>query len=81
MHGFGLKGDDGAPLRKYTQSQAAQLHQILAEAHDSANFVVDWAMRYGKPSIPERLGALQQAGCNRLLILPLYPAIRRRHHR
>ena len=68
-----LKGDDGAPLRKYTASQAAQLHQILAEAHDSAHFVVDWAMRYGKPAIAERLDALQQAGCKHLLILPLYP--------
>ena len=69
-----VDGDaDGAPLRKYTARQAAQLHQMLAEAHDSANFVVDWAMRYGKPAIPERLDALQQAGCKHLLILPLYP--------
>ena len=69
-----LDGADGAPLRKYTRSQAEQLNQMLsADEHDSANFVVDWAMRYGIPAIPERLQALQAAGCNRLLILPLYP--------
>ena len=35
--------------------------------------MVDWAMRYGNPSIASRLGALQQAGCDRILIVPLYP--------
>ena len=35
--------------------------------------VVDWAMRYGKPSIASRLAALQQAGCDRILLVPLYP--------
>ena len=35
--------------------------------------VVDWAMRYGTPSIPARLKALQDAGCERILIAPLYP--------
>jgi protoheme ferro-lyase len=36
-------------------------------------FMVSWAMRYGQPSIPDRLNELKQAGCNRLLIVPLYP--------
>src|SRR5205085_7666185 len=34
---------------------------------------VDWAMRYGNPSIASRLEALQQQGCERILIVPLYP--------
>jgi len=34
---------------------------------------VDWAMRYGKPSIAARLEALREAGCERILIMPLYP--------
>ena len=34
---------------------------------------VDWAMRYGTPSIPDRLQALMDAGCERILIAPLYP--------
>ena len=35
--------------------------------------MVDWAMRYGNPSIASRLDALQRAGCDRILIVPLYP--------
>jgi ferrochelatase len=35
--------------------------------------MVDWAMRYGNPSIASRLGALQSQGCDRILIVPLYP--------
>jgi len=35
--------------------------------------VVDWAMRYGNPSIGSRLEALQQVGCDRILVVPLYP--------
>lgn len=66
-----LKDDaDGSPLRKYTRLQA----EYLAEQFkDNENLVVDWAMRYGQPSIPDRLDALQQAGCNRFVIIPLYP--------
>ncbi len=61
---------DESPLRTYTRSQA----DILAEAmksHD--NVVVDWAMRYGNPSIASRLDYLKEQGCDRLLIFPLYP--------
>jgi ferrochelatase len=35
--------------------------------------VVDWAMRYGTPSIPDRLNAMQAGGCDRILLVPLYP--------
>jgi ferrochelatase len=35
--------------------------------------VVDWAMRYGNPSIPSRLEAMQKFGCERILVVPLYP--------
>ena len=35
--------------------------------------LVDWAMRYGNPSIPDRLRAMKDAGCDRILIAPLYP--------
>jgi ferrochelatase len=34
---------------------------------------VDWAMRYGTPSIPDRLDTLKAAGCDRILVVPLYP--------
>src|SRR4029077_13790113 len=38
-----------------------------------ARITVDWAMRYGNPSIAARLDALQRAGCERILVVPLYP--------
>ncbi len=61
---------DESPLRTTTRSQA----DILAKAFESEPRVhVDWAMRYGKPSIKSRLTALQQQGCERILLVPLYP--------
>ncbi|QRY70633.1 ferrochelatase (plasmid) [Ensifer sp. PDNC004] len=57
-------------LRTYTRSQA----ELMAEAlKDHANVIVDWAMRYGQPSIASRMDALQKAGCERILVFPLYP--------
>jgi ferrochelatase len=35
--------------------------------------IVDWAMRYGSPPVAERMEALKQAGCDRILVFPLYP--------
>ncbi|MBS1165787.1 MAG: hemH [Proteobacteria bacterium] len=59
---------DESPLRTYTRSQAEKLSVRLGES-----VVVDWAMRYGNPSITSRLDALQAAGCERILLYPLYP--------
>lgn len=61
---------DESPLRTFTRSQAEQLGEQMA-GHD--NLVVDWAMRYGNPSIESRLNALQEQGCERILVFPLYP--------
>jgi protoporphyrin/coproporphyrin ferrochelatase len=60
-----------SPLKTITRAQAEKLGRTLA-ARD-ARITVDWAMRYGNPSITSRLAALQQAGCERILIVPLYP--------
>ncbi|MCQ4159702.1 ferrochelatase [Roseomonas sp. GC11] len=60
---------DESPLRSYTRAQAEKLRAALP----SHGPVVDWAMRYGRPSIAERLEALQAAGCERILVVPLYP--------
>ena len=57
------------PLRTITRSQSDK----LAARIGSDDIVVDWAMRYGNPSIPSRLDALQAAGCERILVFPLYP--------
>jgi len=46
-----------------------------------AKVTVDWAMRYGQPSIRYRMLALQGAGCERILLVPLYPHMRRRRRR
>ena len=57
-------------LKTITRSQAEKLAASMA---DDARILVDWAMRYGNPSIRSRLDAMQQAGCDRILIVPLYP--------
>ncbi|MCR6501197.1 ferrochelatase [Shinella sp. CPCC 101442] len=57
-------------LRTYTRSQAELMAASLAE---HAHVVVDWAMRYGQPSIASRMEYLQKQGCERILIFPLYP--------
>ncbi|MGY4476293.1 ferrochelatase [Bradyrhizobium sp. USDA 3364] len=59
-----------SPLKTITRSQAGKLAEAIAD-HD--HVVVDWAMRYGNPSIKERIEALAVQGCGRLLVVPLYP--------
>jgi ferrochelatase len=51
----------------------AQSDKLAASYAGDARILVDWAMRYGNPSIASRLDALQQAGCDRILLVPLYP--------
>jgi ferrochelatase len=61
---------DESPLRTITRNQSEKLSAALA-AHPG--LVVDWGMRYGNPSIKSRLEALQGQGCDRILLVPLYP--------
>src|SRR3954470_10698891 len=58
-----------SPLMTITRAQAEELGQILAAV--DGRITVDWAMRYGNPSIRSRLEALQSQGCERILIVPL----------
>jgi protoporphyrin/coproporphyrin ferrochelatase len=60
-----------SPLKTITRSQAAKLRATI-EAVDPT-IMVDWAMRYGNPSLESRIEALAKAGCERILLLPLYP--------
>jgi len=60
--------DKGSPLAAITAEQAEKLQQRLGAAVQ-----VSWAMRYGKPSIPQQLDALMADGCERILLAPLYP--------
>jgi ferrochelatase len=59
-----------SPLRTFTRSQSEKL---AAELAGRPSVLVDWAMRYGKPSIADKLRSLQAAGCDRILLFPLYP--------
>jgi ferrochelatase len=59
-----------SPLKTITRSQADKLAEAIAD-HDHVE--VDWAMRYGNPSIRSRIDALTAQGCDRILVVPLYP--------
>ncbi|MDE2363346.1 MAG: ferrochelatase [Hyphomicrobiales bacterium] len=63
------------PLKTITRAQAEALSERLAPlaAKSGARVVIDWAMRYGQPSIEARVKALQAQGCDRILVVPLYP--------
>ncbi len=62
---------DESPLKTVTRSQSGKLAAALAGV--DSRIVVDWAMRYGNPSIKSRLEALAAGGCHRILLVPLYP--------
>lgn len=63
---------EGSPLRVHTEKQASLLQGYLGE-RTKAPFVVDYAMRYGNPSIPSVLRKLKEQNCQRILIVPMYP--------
>jgi ferrochelatase len=63
---------EGSPLRVHTEKQTALLQGYLG-GHSKAPFVVDYAMRYGNPSIPTVLHKLKAQNCQRILVVPLYP--------
>ena len=60
---------DESPLRTITRSQAEKVGKALRPR----GIAVDWAMRYGSPSIAAGIEALVAEGCDRLLAFPLYP--------
>ncbi|MEI7612080.1 MAG: ferrochelatase [Betaproteobacteria bacterium] len=62
---------DGSPLKVHSEKQTKLLRGFLGQA--GHNVVVDYAMRYGQPSIPDTLTRLKADGCTRILLLPLYP--------
>ncbi|KQN90689.1 ferrochelatase [Sphingomonas sp. Leaf231] len=60
--------DDGSPLAAVTKAQSDALQGAFGD-----DVLVDWAMRYGNPAIGDRLTAMKKAGCERILLAPLYP--------
>ncbi|MCG6114452.1 MAG: ferrochelatase [Mesorhizobium sp.] len=59
-----------SPLRTFTRSQSDKLAMALAE-HEHIH--VDWAMRYGNPSMESVVTKMMDAGCDRIVMFPLYP--------
>ncbi len=59
-----------SPIKTITRAQSDKLTAAIS---DQDHIVVDWAMRYGNPSIASRIEALTAQGCDRLLVVPLYP--------
>ena len=64
-----FKETNESPLRYFTRNQAEKLKQKVG----SANILVEFAMRYGNPSIKSKLHELKNLGCENIIILPLYP--------
>ena len=60
--------EEGSPLAAITRAQATALKDAFGP-----EVTVDYAMRYGRPAIADRLQALKDAGCERILLAPLYP--------
>lgn len=68
-HAYGqVWTEEGSPLAVVTRNQAARLQQRWGD-----RVTIDWAMRYGSPGIGPAIHKLKDAGCERILIAPLYP--------
>ena len=68
---------DESPLRTITRGQADKLTAWLRQGGlggaESADVIVDWGMRYGNPSIKQGIDSLVAQGCDKFLLVPLYP--------
>ena len=64
-----MKDINMSPLLYYTKKQAEKISSSIS----NENLIVEYAMRYGNPSIKSRIERLHEDGCENLIILPLYP--------
>ena len=64
-----MKEKNMSPLRYYTEMQKIKLSKKIG----NSDVIVDYAMRYGQPSIRHKINHLKENGCENLVILPLYP--------
>ena len=64
-----MKDKNVSPLRHYTEMQTKKLSEKL----DNDKVITDFAMRYGSPSIRSKMKKLQNNGCERIIVIPLYP--------
>lgn len=61
---------DESPLKTITRNQC---RKVAAAFRDQPGISVDWAMRYGLPSLEQKIIELHEQGCERILLFPLYP--------
>ncbi|MEO9904483.1 ferrochelatase [Nisaea sp.] len=66
-----IKETNESPLRLYTRNQSNKLSDMFADKYP--NVVVDWGMRYGNPSTESKIRELKDKGCERILLVALYP--------
>ena len=64
-----MRETNESPLLYFTRSQAKKLNNKIG----NDKIIIDFAMRYGNPSIKSKLNFLRKAGCENIIILPLYP--------
>ena len=64
-----MEKENMSPLRYYTASQSKKLSELIGDER----IIVDYAMRYGNPSIKNKITKLHEKGCENLIIVPLYP--------
>lgn len=60
---------DESPLRTISREQA----ELLAHKFEQEDILIDWAFRYGSPSIEDKIKSMKEAGCERLMLFALYP--------
>ncbi|MEL7130627.1 MAG: ferrochelatase, partial [Pseudomonadota bacterium] len=64
-----MEDEDKSPLLHYTERQA----ELLQDRIGTGEVVVDFAMRYGNPSIASKIARLKSQGCDRISVIALYP--------
>ena len=64
-----MQKENMSPLRYYTEKQAEGLFNLIKKD----DVFIDYAMRYGNPSIKSKISELHKKGCEHLIVLPLYP--------
>ena len=64
-----MEKENMSPLRFFTQEQTKKLSELFS----NEEIIIDFAMRYGNPSIKSKISKLHSQGCENLLIFPLYP--------
>ena len=64
-----MKKENMSPLRYFTIMQTKKLVDRIG----SEKLILDFAMRYGDPSIKSKIEKLKDVGCENIIVLPLYP--------